>query len=144
MDCPFPNDECCHYDEGCFNGDCVWEEKLCEGAVCPNKCCGGECCGPWDTCGVDQNGNEVFEPLPTCTVDNAATVCEGGPCVSVDGGVSVCCPGERVIDFSEVGAPEGTYTCCPFGEQPSQGGDPYICCPGPNFCGTSRGTAVRF
>ena len=140
----YPDDQCCHYDEGCFNDDCIWEERLCEGGVCPNKCCGGECCGPWDTCGVDQNGNEFCQPLPTCTLDNEATVCAGiGPCVVVDSGVSVCCSSERLIDFSNYGAPEGTYSCCPFGEQPTQNGEPITCCPGPNFCGTSRGMAVR-
>lgn len=144
----YPNDECCHYDEECFNDHCVWEQRLCEGIVCPNKCCGGECCGPWDTCGTDQDGNEACVPLPSCTAENQHVACVGvGICASAAdvGEPSVCCPNERVIDLNDASVPpEMRYMCCPFGQQPTQGGDQYVCCPGPDYCSTSRGTSLRF
>jgi len=119
----YPADECCRFDEECFEGHCVRVNKLCEGRVCPNQCCNGECCGPWDTCGASG-----CVPLPSCTVENQETVCaasatcaRGGP----DAGDMVCCPDGRLINFSES---SGISDCCPFGGE----------------CNTSRGKVGRF
>jgi hypothetical protein len=119
----YPADECCRFDEECFEGHCVRVKKLCEGRVCPNQCCNGECCGPWDTCGASG-----CVPLSLCTVENEATVCSASETCARGGaeaGDMVCCPDGRLINFSES---SGISDCCPFGGE----------------CNTSRGKVGRF